>query len=235
MRKKLSVTCMVIAIAFIILGFVSPFIIKKYIVVDELKLNEITTWVTGGMSTCFSLSSICLVILNINISGDNERRNQFQYRFFKLYDIFDSARKRLPDCYFENITTELDEKLSEIDYTVIASDSLRDIMYDTCRCYDTILKKEKNYMQEYMSCLFQLMLFVDTEDIDKSEKQFCMNFFSAGLSNIEKKLIFYHSMNNSDGKQFHDIIEKYSVLWNLDKDSIINQEMIMSLYQKKLY
>lgn len=217
MRKKLSITCIVLAITFILLGFASPFIIKKYISIDGLKLNEITTWITGGMSAFFSLASICLVILNLNLSGENERRNQFQNRFFKLYDIFDSLRKRLPDNYFENIVSELDKKLLKIDYTMIASDSLRDIINDTCKCYDNILKIEKNNLQEYMSCLFQLILFVDSEDINNSEKKFCMNFFSASLSNVEKKILFYHSFNNSDGKQFHDIIEKYSILWNLDK------------------
>ena len=66
------------------------------------------------------------------------------------------------------------------------------------------------------------MLFIDTEDVENSEKKFCMDFLGASLSSVEKKILFYHTINNSSGKQFHDIIEKYSILWNLDKESIYN-------------
>ena len=235
MRKKLSIVCILFSVTFILIGFASPFIIKSCIRVEGLKLNEITEWVTSGMSVCFSLSSICLVILNLNISGDNERRSQFQNRFFKLYDIFNSLRKQLPDTYFERIVEGLDNKLIKIDYTVMASDSLRDIAYDTCSCYEEIYKDEKNKLGEYISCLFQLMLFIDSEDIEESEKRFCMNFLGASLSSAEKKIIFYHVVDNYSGKDFHDIVEKYDILWNLDHNSIIEYDRIAWYYKNRIY
>lgn len=235
MRNILSKICIILAILFVLLGFASPFLIKNFIRIEGLQLNEITEWITSGMSACFSLSSICLVILNLNISGEAERKNQFQNKFFKLFDIWNGLRKRLPDDYFEKIVEELDTELLKIDYTILASDSMRDIAYDTCECYKKILKREKNRLEEYIECLFQIMLFVDTADIDSSEKKFCINFLGASLSGIEKKILYYHTINNSSGKDFHDIIEKYSILWNLDKKSIVQYGTINWYYEKRIY
>ena len=235
MRKKISIICIFLSVEFIILGFVSPFLIKNYIIIDGLQLDGVTTWLTGCMSVCFSLSSICLVVVTLNISGENDRKNQFQNRFFKLYDIFVLLKQRLENDYFEKIVKELDEELRKIDYSVIASDSIRDIAYDTCDSYEKLLKRENNKLGEYMGCLFQLMMFIDSEDVEDSEKKFCMNFLSASLSGVEKKVLFYHSLNNSQGKKFHDIIEKYSILWNLDENSIIKNEIIIPFYRKKIY
>ena len=70
MRKKISIICIILSVVFIILGFVSPFLIKNYIIIDGLQLDGVTTWLTGCMSVCFSLSSICLVVVTLNISGE---------------------------------------------------------------------------------------------------------------------------------------------------------------------
>ena len=242
MKKFISVLCMILTIMLIVLGFISPFIIQEYIKIDGLKLNEVTTWITVCMSAFFSLASIFLVILNLTVNSEKEQRNnerdrisQFQNRFFKLYAIFDSIRNRFPKNYLESIIKELDCKLKKIDYTVLASDSLRDIGDDTCRCYADILESEKNELGEYISCLNQLMLFVECEDIVTDEKKFCMNFLGASLSKTEKKILFYHVMNNSEGKRFHDIIEEYDILWNIDKNSIVEYEKVSWYFEKRIY
>lgn len=82
-RRVFSYIVIGLAIIFIVLGFVSPILVRNFVVIEEMKLNEITTWITGGMSACFSLSSICLVIVTLNINSGNEKIHQFQNRFFK--------------------------------------------------------------------------------------------------------------------------------------------------------
>ena len=234
MKKFISKLCIILSIVFIFVGLVFPFIIKQYIVIDGLKLNEVTTWLTSSMTACFSLSSIFLVITTLNRDGSYESKSQFQNRFFRLYDIFKSIRDRIGDEYFEKIITELDNELNKIDYEVIASDSLRDIICDTCDCYKKMFEKERR-LGDYISCLYNLIKFIDCEDIEKEEKEFCITFLRAGLSETEKKIIFYHSFSNYDRKRFHDIIEKYFLLSGLEQKNFVHGSMIFDLYKKKIY
>ena len=67
------------------------------------------------------------------------------------------------------------------------------------------------------------------------EKKFCMNFLGASLSKTVKKNLFYHVMNNSEGKRFHDIIEEYDILWNIDKNSIVEYEKVSWYFEKRIY
>lgn len=234
-RRFFSYMVIGLAIVFIVLGFVSPFLVRNFVVIDELKLNEITTWLTGCMSVCFSLSSICLVIVTLNINSGNEKIHQFQNRFFKWYEIFCSVKENISNDYLLQTINELDNKLRTIDYTILASDSLRDIIYDTCKLYGDIYEKEKYRLGEYITCLFNLICFIDKENVEQKEKEFCVSFLRANLSILEKKIIFYHSFCNIDRKKFHDIIEKYNLLVGLEARYLVEGQTIIDLYYKKIY
>lgn len=235
MNKIISKLCIILAILFVVLGFIIPFAIKEYVVVDGLKLNEVTSWLTNSMSVCFSLSSVFLVITTLNKNNDHESRVKFQDRFFRLYGIFNSIRERMGNEYFKNIIDDLDKELEKIDYEVFDSSSLRDIMYDTCSCYNNIHERERYKLGEYMSCFYSLIKFIDEDSIDKNEKLFCMDFLRSSLSALEKKIIFYHSFNNSSGRKFHDNLIKYDLLSGLDINSLIKGRIVNELYEKKIY
>lgn len=130
---------------------------------------------------------------------------------------------------------ELDDELRKIDYTILASDSYRDIMYDTCKLYCNIYEKERYRLGEYISCLFNLICFIDKENVEQIEKEFCVSFLRANLSILEKKIIFYHSFCNIDKKKFHDIIEKYNLLARLEARHLVEGKILIDLYYKQIY
>lgn len=235
MKKVITRITIGLAIVFILLGFVSPIIIKNFIVIEGLKLDEITTWITGCMSSCFSLSSICLVIVTLNINGENEQKNQFQNRFFKWYEIFESVKQKIGNSYLTDVVVKLDDELKTIDYEVVDSGTLKDIIYDTEKVYKKVLDEEKYHLGEYISCLYNLMKFIDEEAIEQKEKEFCVSFLRANLSISEKKIIFYHSFSDVDGKKFHNIVEKYKLLSGIEDKHLIEGKNLIYLYGVKIY
>lgn len=63
-RRVFSYIVIGLAIIFIVLGFVSPILVRNFVVIEEMKLNEITTWITGGMSACFSYRAFAWLLLH---------------------------------------------------------------------------------------------------------------------------------------------------------------------------
>jgi hypothetical protein len=84
----------------------------------------------------------------------------------------------------------------------------------------------------YFRHMYRILKFIDeSEEISDTEKYKYSNFLRALLSSYELVLIFYNGLGDYGKEKFKPLIEKYSILKNLDWKLLKNQKDVEE-YQK---
>ena len=99
-------------------------------------------------------------------------------------------------------------------------DSHKSTLYDTLEGYDIFFKKYQNNLGHYFRNLYHIIKFVDKSEIDNKKRY--TNFVRAQLSSHELALIFYNCLSVYGSEMFKPYIERYSLLKNMNKDLIFN-------------
>lgn len=98
--------------------------------------------------------------------------------------------------------------------------------------YSKIYNIYKSDLSHYFRTLYHIIKFVDQSDI-VNKKQYA-SILRAQLSSYEQILLFYNCLHSNGREKFKPLIEKYSLLKNIDKDLIINKNHLDE-YQSNAY
>ncbi|WP_439131564.1 putative phage abortive infection protein [Polaribacter sp.] len=93
---------------------------------------------------------------------------------------------------------------------------------ESLRNYNLFYISRKSDLSHYFRTLYHIIKFVDKSNI-KNKKQY-ISITRAQLSSYEQILIFYNCLHKNGNKKFKPLLEKYSVLKNIDDDLLINLE-----------
>lgn len=88
--------------------------------------------------------------------------------------------------------------------------------------YNLIFKKYRTDIDHYFRNLYHMIKFISESDIE-GKKQYT-NFVRAQLSSAELALLFYNCISLDEASKFKPLIEEYSLLKNVDKSLIFNEE-----------
>ncbi|TBV26846.1 hypothetical protein DMZ43_07205 [Meridianimaribacter sp. CL38] len=87
--------------------------------------------------------------------------------------------------------------------------------------FSEIYDQFKSDLSHYFRTLYHIIKFIDQSGID-DKKQY-ISIMRAQLSSYEQTLLFYNCLHSNGSEKFKPLIEKYSLLKNIDKDLIINK------------
>lgn len=92
---------------------------------------------------------------------------------------------------------------------------------DTFEGYHLFFEQNQNDLGHYFRNLYHIIKYIDKSDIDK--KKTYTNFVRAQLSSYELVLIFYNCLTDYGNEKFKPLIEKYSLLKNMNRGLIFNK------------
>ncbi|CAA9202114.1 putative phage abortive infection protein [Flavobacterium collinsii] len=144
------------------------------------------------------VNSMDLRKYNEKTSVISEGRDCFQIFYTRLEHYIKTKDK---DLYINPVTTNLK---------------------GTLESYDIFFEKNQNNLGHYFRNLYHIIKFVDNSEIH--DKQVYINFVRAQLSSHELSLIFFNCLAPYGVQKFKPLIEKYSLLKNMNKGLIFNQE-----------
>ena len=105
---------------------------------------------------------------------------------------------------------------------VINSDSEKDEFYIVNTAYISYYNKHQSDLGHYFRNLYHLFKFINNSNID--DKSRYTSLVRAQLSNDELVLIFYNSISENGNEKFKPLIEKYHLLKNINKSTLIRKE-----------
>lgn len=98
--------------------------------------------------------------------------------------------------------------------------------------YIRFFEANQNDLGHYFRHLYHIIKFVDQSEIE--DKKRYTNFVRAQLSSDELVVLFYNCLSEYGSEKFKPLIEKYSLLKNMNKSMVLSQEHLL-LYDKKAY
>ncbi|MCB9257581.1 MAG: putative phage abortive infection protein [Chitinophagales bacterium] len=103
---------------------------------------------------------------------------------------------------------------------------------DTFKGYDLFFEKNQNNLGHYFRNLYHIIKYIDKSEIEN--KKTYTNFVRAQLSSHELALIFYNCLTEYGNDKFKPLIEKYSLLKNMNKGLVFNSNHLTE-YDTKAY
>lgn len=94
-------------------------------------------------------------------------------------------------------------------------------------------KKEGRQLIYPFINIYAIIRFIDESSI--ANKRLYIRILMSQFSSKELAIFFYHSLHSDGRKRFHDFIEKYGLLQNLDKDMLFYGNVHLSLYSDSAY
>lgn len=92
----------------------------------------------------------------------------------------------------------------------------------TINSYETFYKHYQSDLGHYFQNLYNIIKFVDESKIDNKKRY--ANFVRAQLSSHELVLIFYNIISKYGKEKFKPLVEKYSLLKNMDPKLVYNSQ-----------
>lgn len=183
----------------------------------------------------------------LNQKKSNEKR-EFENRFFRLVEnlqfivsqISITEPKRIEGRVALHILlSNLLEALPETTIDDLWNEGLTGEGKKRLR-YDEFYNQYFYLLGHYFRFFYRILVFIDeNEAIDKKEKQSYVDLLQAQISTDEMGLIFYNAFLNDKAKKketgvkkFHDLLETYKVLENIDKKSVVKETDLTEYYPK---
>lgn len=94
----------------------------------------------------------------------------------------------------------------------------------TDKAYDYVYKNSKADLGHYFRTLYNLIKFVDGSDVQN--KKLYTNLIRAQLSDDEAVLLFFNGLSSNGVEKFKPLIEKYSLLKNVDQSSKLIRDVV---------
>lgn len=96
-----------------------------------------------------------------------------------------------------------------------------------------IFKQYQSDLGHYYRNLYHIIKFVDTSEIDDKKKY--TNFVRAQLSSYELVFVFYNCLTKFGEEKFKPLVERYSLLKNLNTDLLFQDDTLTSKYDKNAF
>lgn len=102
------------------------------------------------------------------------------------------------------------------------NDSENDEFYIVTKAYKNYYIKHQSDLGHYFRNLYHIFKFIDKSDILNKSRY--TSLVRAQLSNDELVLLFYNSISENGSEKFKPLIEKYHLLKNINKSTLIRKE-----------
>lgn len=86
--------------------------------------------------------------------------------------------------------------------------------------YDVVYQKHKSNLSHYFRTLYHIVKFIDESEIKDKRKY--ISITRAQLSSYEQVLLYYNCIHSNGNKRFKPLIEKYSLLHNIDGNELLD-------------
>lgn len=99
--------------------------------------------------------------------------------------------------------------------------------------YKDFSRENLSEIGHYFRTLYNIVKFVDRSNV--ADKRFYTNLIRAQLSSYELALLFYNCLSDLGREKFKPLVEEYSLLKNLPKGLLLNQQSHAPLFNEKAY
>jgi hypothetical protein len=113
-------------------------------------------------------------------------------------------------------------------YTDVNQSSINDAL----KGYNSMFSLNESDLGHYFRNLYHIIKFIDYADVD--DKGRYVSFVRAQLSSYELAMIFYNCLSIYGREKFKPLIEKYSLLKNINCELIFNEKHL-NMYSNKAY
>jgi len=102
--------------------------------------------------------------------------------------------------------------------------ALNDTKEIAARAAFDVTKKYSSELQHYFRNMYYIFDYIDkNDDLSSVDKRFYSSLFRAQISSYELAFLFYNGLTVVGEKKFKALIEKYSVLRNIDEDMLFDR------------
>jgi len=187
------------------------------------------------------------------IQNETLENQKFENTFFQMLNLFHSIINTLEirrnndkevlyrgrDCfkYFvkqlkKEETTTIDSYNSFVnikDFNQEVRNSSNLTLIEIQGIYDAVYQKHKSNLSHYFRTLYHIIKFIDESEIKDKRKY--ISITRAQLSSYEQVLLYYNCIHPNGNKRFKSLIEKYSLLHNIDSNELLH----ISHYKNDFY
>lgn len=193
-------------------------------------------WANFGsyVSGIYSFIATALIIWTFKNQADDSKIRHEQETFFKLLDLFSQTVSGIS---FKQEAGEKGLRLLYIDWIKRVSPYAQSrnanllTVEDLKKEYSSFYFKNRNIVGHYFRLLYQIVKYIDQSSLDEKEKRQYMGFLRSRLSQVQLQFLFFNCLVGGGIEKFKPLVEKYSLLNNLEIDS--SQPTI--IYFKKNY
>ncbi|TDN97822.1 putative phage abortive infection protein [Sunxiuqinia elliptica] len=155
------------------------------------------------------------------LHNHNEIVNSLDLRAIKSHKLTNTGR----DCFksfYLNFSTELKD---------IETSNKREA--EVINSYIETYNKYEADLSHYFRNLYNIIKFIDNSEI--KNKKIYTNFVRAQLSNYELIFLFYNCLSKNGIDKFKPLVEKYSLLKNINKSQLFEGHVFISKYKEKTF
>lgn len=180
----------------------------------------------------------------MNAQNETLRQQRFENTFFQMLNLFHSIVNGIDvhreggkrdkvgrDCFRVFFSELRDEVVVEL---TRSQKKISDIPLDeVLEGYKAFYKRYKSDLSHYFRTLYHIIKLIDQSEIQKKAEY--ASLVRAQLSSYELAMLFYNCLHPDYGRsKFKPLIEKYSLLKNIDRDLVSNTEHL-DAYEKSAY
>lgn len=178
-------------------------------------------------------------------------KQKFENTFFQMLNLFHSIINSLEvnngikgvthkgrDC-FQYFVRELIKEESDLLYNIKKHNTKHNIdiivhgidleLDQIINIYDDVYQNYKSHLSHYFRTLYHIVKLVNDSDV--SNKKQYISLVRAQLSSYEQVLLFYNCLHPNGIEKFKPLIEKYSLLHNIDSNELLHY----SHYESEFY
>ncbi|WP_174874454.1 putative phage abortive infection protein [Vogesella oryzae] len=197
----------------------------------------------GSFNAFFAALSTLLIVLTLYFQRSKDEKSKFEAHFFQLLsvhrDIVSSTHyfkdKKVTVAgkpAFYHIYRHFRSLYEKIlgDHADGGAKKINDTRGICVESATLLTKKFSSELQHYFRNMYYVVDFVDkSTSLSGVDKRFYTSLFRAQLSSYELVLLFYNGLTGVGAEKFKPLIEKYSLLRNIDED------LLMDLNHKNYY
>lgn len=162
------------------------------------------------------------------------KQQRFENTFFQQLNLFNGILNSMDiqnlsdgkvtrtgrDCFksfYKSLAENAGMEINKSGVVTSAKEKTIDVLLNA---YDKTYNKHRSDLSHYFRTLYHILKFIDFSEID-NKKQY-VSIVRAQLSSYEQVLVFYNCLHDNGRVKFKPLLEKYSLLKNIDDTLLLN-------------
>jgi hypothetical protein len=202
----------------------------------------------GALSAIFTSLAFAGLIFTILLQQkqirDVDKENfvrKFENAFFRLQDAYYKIIERTElNMVRHHYNTQKLEAFQSMSYAILGAVQVGPVAWDKVavelvqRRWPGFFNRYEDKLAHYFRILYHIFKLIDTEEIDKEDKDFYARLIRAQLTSAELTLLFFNGFSDS-GENFKDYVERFALLKHFPKDFVEYNQPLLDFYKACAY